>query len=161
MMIMPPTRCFSLKRLLLRWCGAEVGENVRFASSVRFYLTGRLVVGKDTWIGHQVLIVGGDADIVIGERVDIAPRVSLVSGSHELLTVKDRAAGRGYSGPIHIGSGAWLGASSTVIAGTGITVGECSVVAAGSLVNRDIPPRVVVGGLPAKPLKLGAERVAA
>ncbi|ODV40667.1 hypothetical protein AWV79_05580 [Cupriavidus sp. UYMMa02A] len=63
MTLLPPTRCFPLKRLLLRWCGAEVGTNVRIASSARFYLTGRLVIGDDTWIGHDVLIAGGSADV--------------------------------------------------------------------------------------------------
>ncbi|WP_224081023.1 acyltransferase [Cupriavidus laharis] len=150
-----------MKRLLLRWCGAELGTNVSITSSVRFHLTGRLVIGKDTWIGHQVLIVGGNADVIIGERVDIAPRVSLVTGSHEMFTTEGKAAGQGYSAPIRIESGAWLGASSTVIAGTGITIGECAMVAAGSLVNRDIPPRSVVGGVPAKLLRANVDREAA
>ena len=32
----------------------------------------------------------------------------------------------------------------------GVTVGECSVVAPGSVVNRDVPDRIIVGGVPAK-----------
>jgi acetyltransferase-like isoleucine patch superfamily enzyme len=152
MTFMPPTRCFALKRVLLRWAGAEVGMNVRVVSNVRFYLTGHLVIGDDTWIGHEALIVGGDADVVIGSRVDIAPRVCLVSGSHELFTAKDRSAGKGYSLPIVIEDGAWLGVSSTILGG--ITVGRCGVVAAGALVNCNVRQNCMVGGIPARELKV-------
>src|SRR5437588_481791 len=63
---LPPTRCFRIKRDLLRWAGAEVGENVQIVSSARFFLTGRLRIGDGTWIGHEVLMVGGEADVTIG-----------------------------------------------------------------------------------------------
>ena len=35
----------------------------------------------------------------------------------------------------------------------GVTIGEHSVVAAGAVVTRDVPPRTLVGGIPAKELK--------
>ena len=152
MAVMPSTRCFPLKRSLLRWVGATIGTNVKIVSSARFYLTGRLVLGDDTWIGHEVMVVGGDADVIIGSRVDIGPRVLLVTGSHELFTTQGRAAGKGYSKPIIIEDGAWLGASSTILGGS--TVGRCGVVAAGALVKGDVKPGCVFGGVPARELKV-------
>lgn len=151
MSVLPPTRCFMLKRCMLRWSGARVGENVRIVSSARFYLTGNLIIGKGTWIGHEVLMVGGDANIVIGDNVDIAPRTSLITGSHELFSSPLRAAGKGYSLPINVGDGVWIGACSTVLGG--IRLGSCSVIGANSLVNKDVPERSVYGGVPAKSLK--------
>lgn len=151
MAVMPLTRCFAFKRVLLRWAGATIGMNVRIVSSARFYLTGSLSIGDDTWIGHEVLIVGGDANVAIGSRVDIAPRVSLVTGSHELFAAADRAAGKGYSLPITIEDGAWIGASSTLL--SGVTVGRCGVVAAGALVNGYIKEYCIYGGVPARMLK--------
>ena len=150
MACMPPTRCFALKCALLRWAGAKVGSSVRVCSSARFYLSGHLVIGDDVWIGHEVLIVGGDSDIVIGSRVDIAPRVTLVTGSHELFTEKDRAAGKAYGLPIIIEDGSWLGVSSTILGG--VTVGRCGMVAAGALVTRDVKAGSVFGGVPAREL---------
>jgi maltose O-acetyltransferase len=157
MALMPPTRCFTLKSALLRWAGAEIGANVRIVSSARFYLTGRLFIGGDTWIGHDVLVAGGDADVVIGFKVDIAPRVLLVTGSHELFTIEGRAAGKGHSLPILIEDGAWLGASATILGG--VTVGRCSAVAAGALVNRNVRPGSLVGGVPARELKVIVHKV--
>lgn len=149
--VLPATRCFNLKCTLLRWCGAEIGKNVRIVSSARFALTGRLVIGDDTWIGHEVLIVGGDAEVIIGAKVDIAPRVTMVTGSHELLTDSDRAAGKGYSAPIFIDDGVWLGAASVILGG--VTVGRCSMVAASALVNNDVAAGCVVAGVPARVLR--------
>lgn len=152
MRLLPPTRCFALKRGLLRWCGATIGTNTRIVSSVRFQLTGALVIGNNTWIGHEVLIVGGDADVLIGAKVDVGPRVMIVTGSHEYSVASDRAAGRGFSSPTTIQDGAWLGARSTILGG--VTIGRCSIVAAGALVNADVQPATLVGGVPARVLKL-------
>jgi len=155
---LPPTRCFRIKRDLLRWAGAEVGENVQIASSARFFLTGRLRIGDGTWIGHEVLIVGGEADVTIGANVDVAPRVSIVTGSHELFGVQGRAAGKGFSRPIYIMDGVWIGAATTILGG--VVVGRSSMIAAGALVHRDVPAGGVVGGVPARQISMIAHGVA-
>ncbi|MBD8897436.1 acyltransferase [Rhodanobacter sp. DHG33] len=150
-MLLPPTRFFALKRLLLRWAGATVADNVRIVSSARFWLTGALEIGSGAWIGHEVLVAGGGAAVYIGKDVDIAPRVSLITGTHSLGGLGEKAAGSGYSLPIVVGDGAWIGAGATVLGG--VTVGESCVVAAGALVRRDVPPKVIVGGVPAVELR--------
>lgn len=148
---LPATRCFKIKSALLRWAGAIVGSNVRIVSSARFFLTGPLAIGDGTWIGHEVLIVGGDAPVTIGENVDIAPRVTIVTGTHELFTASGRSAGRGYSLPVRIKNGAWIGACSTILGG--VTIHECSMVAANSLVRTDVAPSTIAAGVPARPLE--------
>lgn len=147
-LLLPSTRCFRLKRAFLRWAGAEVGGNVRIASSARFLLTGRLSIGEGTWIGHDVLIVGGDADVTIGVNVDIGPRVTVVTGSHELFGAEGRAAGDGFSRPVHLMDGAWIGAAATILGG--VVVGRSSMIAAGALVHRNVPAGAIVGGVPAR-----------
>lgn len=147
--LLPPTRMFAFKRGLLRWAGAKVGTNVRVASTASFHLTGALSIGDGTWIGHDVLIVGGDAPVSIGARVDIAPRVVIVTGSHHIGT-SDKAAGSGYSRPITIHNGAWIGACALVLGG--VTVGSNAIVAAGAVVIHDVRERSTVGGIPAKNL---------
>lgn len=148
---LPATRFFSLKRVLLRWCGAKIGQNVRIVSSARFSLAGRLSIGDNSWIGHEVLIVGGSADVSIGAEVDVAPRVMIVTGSHELFTNSVRAAGTGFSRPVIIGDGAWLGASSVILGG--VVIGRGGMVAAGAVVNSEVAAGCVVGGVPARTLR--------
>lgn len=92
--LIPPTRGFALKRALLRWCGADVADDARIVSSARFHLGGALMIGRGAWIGHQVLMVGGEAAVTIGAEVDIAPRVTIVTGSHRRGAPGARAAGQ-------------------------------------------------------------------
>ncbi|MCJ8191959.1 acyltransferase [Sphingomicrobium aestuariivivum] len=147
MAMLPATRGFAFKRWLLRRAGASVGNNVRICSSARFGLTGRLEIGEGTWLGHEFLLVGGDAEVSIGRDCDIAPRVTFAMGSHELMEGGNRAAGAGFSEPILVGEGCWIGTGATLLGGT--SIGKASVVAAGALVRGDFSDRVLIGGVPA------------
>ena len=147
----PPTRLFAMKRSLLRWAGASVGDDVRITSSARFWLTGDLEIGSGSWIGHEVFVAGGNAAVYIGKDVDIAPRVSLITGTHKRGSSGKKAAGPGYSLPITIGDGAWIGACATIIGG--VEIGEGALVAAGALVRTRVDARTSVGGVPAKKIR--------
>jgi acetyltransferase-like isoleucine patch superfamily enzyme len=147
----PPTRLFGVKRAMLRLAGAQVGQDVRIVSSARFCCSGSLHIGAGTWIGHEVLLIGGDSEIHIGARCDIAPRVMLVTGSHEISLSGGRAAGNGFSRPICSGDGCWIGAGAVVIGGS--TIGEHSVVAAGAIVRGSFPARSLLAGVPARVVK--------
>lgn len=150
--ILPATRCFAFKRWLLRWCGATVGKNVSIVSSVRFFLSGDLIIGDDVWIGQEVLIVGGGAAVEIGSHADIGPRVTIVTGSHRLWESPNRAAGTGFSQPIVIADGVWLGAGATVLGG--LRVGKAAAVAAGAVVIRDVVPYSLQAGNPSSVKRL-------
>ncbi len=152
--LIPPTRLFAAKAAMLRWCGARIGRNVRVVSSARFYLSGNLSIGDDTWIGHEVLVIGGDADVTLGAGCDVAPRVVIATGSHQAFTLSHKAAGAGRSEPVEIHDGAWIGASTTILGG--VTVGAVSLVAAGSLVREDVPAGAVVAGVPARVVRINA-----
>ena len=145
MRLLPPSRGFALKRALLRFAGAQIGSNVRIVSSAEFYCSGVLSIGDNSWIGHQCLIAGGEAEIRIGKNVNIAPRVTLVNGSHKIDFEGPMAAGEGYSAPIIVADGAWLGAASTILGGT--HVGENAVVAAGAVAKGEIAPKTIFKGL--------------
>ena len=68
--------------------------------------------------------------------------------------IKDYPDGRynlEYSKPIIIENDVWI-CSGAVVCG-GVTVGRGSVIAAGAVVNRDVPPDTLVGGVPAKVIR--------
>ena len=46
----------------------------------------------------------------------------------------------------------WVGANATIL--KGVTIGQGSVIAAGSVVTRDVPQFSIVGGVPAKVIKM-------
>lgn len=150
---LPATKFFTFKSKLLCWCGAKIGENVRIVSSARFQISGLLEIGDNTWIGHEVLIVGGNSKVSIGNNCDIAPRVLIATGSHKLNKITDsKIAGKGYSKDIIIGNGCWICAGANILGGT--TIGEKSIVAAGGVCRGTLKAGAVYGGVPIKLIKM-------
>jgi maltose O-acetyltransferase len=149
--ILPPTRLFPLKAKLLSISGVDIHPSVRLCSSFKIATSGYLAIGAHTFIGHQVLIGGGDASITIGSNCDIAPRVMILSGSHEIAVVGPKSAGKGYSKPIVIEDGVWIGGGSIILGG--VRIGQHSVIGAGSVVTRDIPPHCVAVGSPCRVIR--------
>ncbi len=144
--LLPENHLFPFKAFLLRSRGYMIGKNVKVASSVKIKLK-YLSIGDNSYINFDTLITGGDVLIQIGNNVDIAPRCSIISGSHEIAGSSHRA-GKGLSLPITIGDGTWIGAQSTILGG--VTIGPGCVIGAGSLVRDDIPENSFAAGVPAK-----------
>lgn len=146
--LLPATRCFGLKRALLNALGFEIGAGCKITGGVKFYGRGRIAIGEDTWIGLGCMfIVAPDAEIVIGSRCDIAPRVIFHTGSHRIGDGQ-RRAGEGYSSPITIANGSWIGTGSVVLGGS--HVGSASILAAGAtLLAGDYPADTLLAGVPA------------
>lgn len=148
--LMPETRFFELKAVMLRWCGAKIGRDVRISSSARFFGGGDLVIGDDVWIGsgcfmHPVL----KATIKIGNCCDIGPEVMLLTGSHEIGVSGSHVAGKGTSTNVEIGDGCWLGARSTVL--SGVCLPRKTLVAAGSIVTKPFSEeQSLLAGVPAQ-----------
>jgi maltose O-acetyltransferase len=151
MRTLPPTRFYPLKTKLMAWAGYTVHPTARIVSSVQIWGQMPLFIGEDTFIGHEVLITGSEARIHIGNFVDIAPRVCIISGTHYIDMQGQHVAGQGNSLPIVIEDGAWIGAGTTVIGG--VTVGKKAVIGAGSVVVNDIPPFCVAVGNPCRSIK--------
>ena len=143
---LPETRAFGIKSTLLRLAGARLGDNVRICSSALFVGAGELSIGDDTWIGHQVLI-STSSRVTIGSAVDIGPRVYIGTGTHEVDPIGAHSAGKGISRDVVISDGVWIGANSLIL--PGVTIGVKSVIAAGAVVVKNVPPHVIVGGIPA------------
>jgi acetyltransferase-like isoleucine patch superfamily enzyme len=105
-------------------------------------------LGKNVFINHacSFLDMGG---ITIEDHVLIGPRVNIVTENHPLDPSDRRAL---ITQPVVIKRNAWIGAAATIL--PGVTIGENAVVAAGAVVSRDVPANTVVGGIPAKFIKV-------
>ena len=144
--LLPETRCFALKRSMLRWAGAKVGRNVRVCSSVMIVGAGELEIGDNTWIGHRCLI-SASSSVRIGKNVDIAPNVFIGNGTHGITPDRDRIADVECSRDVEVGDGCWLCAGSMVL--PGVSLGAKCVVAAGSVVTRSFGSMKLLAGVPA------------
>jgi maltose O-acetyltransferase len=103
-------------------------------------------IGDRTFISYGAVILDAAA-VTIGDDVQLSPRVQLLTSAHP-LSAAARRTGRESAEPIRIGFSAWLGGG--VIICPGVTVADETVVGAGSVVTRDLPPRVLAAGNPAR-----------
>lgn len=148
---LPLLRMNKTKRLLLKLIGHDINNDVVISSSVKILGNFKLIVGKNSFIGHETMFIGGKSVIKIGDNCDISSRVNFVTGTHEIDTKGIRTAGKGKSLDITIGNGVWIGFGATIL--PGVTIHEKSIIGSGSIVNKDIPPRTVAAGNPCKVIR--------
>ena len=135
-----------LRAALLRWNGATIGRRCFVRGGLQIQEGFRLVLGSDVFVNSGCCF-DLSAPIVLGDRVQLAYQVTLVTGGHEIGLHSSRA-GKHCPAPIHVGEGAWIGARATVL--PGVTIGAGAVVAAGALVTKDVAPDTLVAGVPAR-----------
>ncbi|MGE8422227.1 MAG: acyltransferase [Sphingobacterium siyangense] len=132
----------------------RVGTNFQ----IRPYVS--IVGGKNILIGNNVTLrpftqihAGKDAQVIIEDDVLIAPGVFITTNQHNFEDIlKPIRLQGGNSSDIHVKSGAWIGANAIIM--DGVTIGRNSVVAAGAVVTKNVPDFCVVGGVPAKVIKM-------
>ena len=105
--------------------------------------------GDDCFINFNCVFLDV-TPIKLGNRVLIAPNVQMYAATHP-TEAKPRGELWEFGKPITIGSDVWVGGSSVIC--PGVTIGDRSIIAAGSVVTKDVPPGVIVGGNPAKYIK--------
>ena len=102
--------------------------------------------GKNVFINHSLtcMSIGG---IEIDDNVQIGPNVTIVTDNHDAtnrMVLKCKK--------VHICNNAWIGACASIM--PGVTIGENAIVAGGAVVTKDVPANAVVGGNPAKVIKM-------
>jgi galactoside O-acetyltransferase len=138
------------RRAAFNALGARIDRGALIYRNV--LLLGRVEVGSGSSISNNSCLNGASAGIQIGRDVMIAPGCCIVAFDH------GTSLGRGpmirqpmVQAPIVIDDDVWIAANCTITAG--VTIGRGAVVAANSVVTADVPPDVIVGGVPARVLK--------
>ena len=110
---------------------------------------GRLEIGESTFINYGCSI-SADKLVRIGPRCNIGTHCIMMDNDFHRVE-PERRDQRPESRPIILEENVWLGARVIVL--RGVTIGTGSVIGAGSVVTKDIPPRSVAVGMPAKVIR--------
>lgn len=113
------------------------GENVNIGDDVRIAAAEKIQIGNNVLIGSKVLIIDNSHGVYKGENQDSPD-----------TPPNQRSI---YTSPIMIGNNVWIGESAIIQ--MGVTIGDGAIIAANSVVTKDVPAEVIVGGTPAKMLK--------
>lgn len=147
-------------RYFLKNLFKSVGKNVKFQYKDIFTFN-NITIGDDVYIGPNATFLAAEAPILIGNKVLFGPNVSIITGNHPIdlrgkfiydILVKLP----GEDMPVVISDDVWVGAGATILKGS--KIGRGAVIAAGAVVNNNIPPYAIAGGIPAKIIKFRGQK---
>lgn len=138
---------------------AHCGKNVMIKPSTSVFKgIENFYISDDVRIARYAVIYSTKAKVYIGSKTGIAPYVKIVTGNHRIDVVGHYMFDGDYEKrpeddqDVVIEGDSWIGINVTIL--SGVTIGKGSVVAAGSVVTKSFPPYSIIGGVPAKLLKM-------
>jgi acetyltransferase-like isoleucine patch superfamily enzyme len=111
------------------WPGAtiRIGNGTYLNRNTELVAAGCIQIGRDCKIARDVIIMDTDQHPLPNGQLECAP--------------------------VTIGDDVWIGARAIIL--KGVSIGDHAVVGAGSVVTKDIPPRAIAVGVPARILRHG------
>lgn len=144
--------CYSIRKLYLRHINKfEIEEYTTIHKNL-------FITGKQLYIGHNTNISRNcyfdcRAPLIIGNNVAISPDVHILTAGHDM---ENPQFNNTYD-PVEISDFVWIGSRVTIL--PGVSIGRGAVVATGSVVTKDVKDYEVVGGNPAKNIKIRNQRL--
>jgi len=126
-----------VRKAIFRLGGVKIGKKSTIHIGARFYQPKNISIGSGTIIGDHATLDGRDK-LIIGNHVDIASRVSIYNSEHDIHSSDMRPIQE----PVEIQDYVFIGPKATIL--PGVKIGK------GAVVTKDVPPKTIVGGVPAK-----------
>lgn len=141
----------NIRRIVYKLLGLKVAKNALIYRNV--LILGRVSIGSNSSISNNTSINGASAGVYIGSDVMIAPGCCIVAFDHgtafgPVPMIKQRLIEKA----IVIEDNVWVGANCTIT--KGVTIGVGAIIGANSVVTKDVAPYSVVGGVPARLIKM-------
>lgn len=131
-------------RMMLNKCGVDINIEKGATFSTRCSIGDHSGIGINAKLGV----------VYIGDNVLMGPECVILSRNHGFTDKETLIRDQGYQEekPVYIGNDVWIG--HRVIILPGVRIGDGTVIGAGAVVTKDTIPYSVVGGNPAKVLKM-------
>ena len=134
------------RRMLAPLIFKSVGDNFKCWQFVEWSFGYNLTIGNNVVI-HRYVLLDDRGGIDIGDDVSISDYANVYSHSHDIYDIH-----KVYTPRTRLGNGVRVTYHATVLAGT--QVEDHSMVGANAVVTRDVPSHHIVGGIPAKTVKV-------
>jgi acetyltransferase-like isoleucine patch superfamily enzyme len=113
---------------------------------------GEVAIGAKTVLGQECTI-SAYQHVRIGEQCVIADRAMFIDFDHAVTDVEVPVRRQGiYKRDVDVGSNVWIGYNACIL--RGVRVGDNSIIGANAVVTRDVPANAVVGGVPARVIRM-------
>ena len=132
-----------------------------FTLPAKFFPMDRVSIGKNTYGTIDVLFSNPQGSLIIGNYCSIADGVKFLHSTDHALNRISTYPFKSmllsgeleslYKGDTVVEDDVWIGYGATIL--SGVRIGQGAVIAAGAVVNKDVPPYAIVGGVPAKVIK--------
>lgn len=107
-------------------------------------------VGENFFANFECVILDV-CEVRFGDNCMLGPGVHIYTATHP-LNPAERNSGMEFGKPVTIGSNVWIGGGAII--NPGVNIGDNAVIASGAVVTKDVPKNAVVGGNPAKVIKM-------
>ncbi len=131
--------------------GRNIRIGQRFVAMGRTFLyaeRGSLAIGDDCSLNHNVQLGASGGSITLGSNVIIGPNTVLRAADHGTAIGVPMRRQPHKGGIILVEDDVWIGSNVVIL--KNVRLGAGCVVAAGAVVTKDVPPRAIVGGVPAR-----------
>jgi acetyltransferase-like isoleucine patch superfamily enzyme len=121
------------------------------ASKIRVH-QGEVSIGAKTVMGQECTI-SAYQHVSIGRECIVADRVMLIDFDHGVVEVERPIRLQGiYKRDVTVGHNVWIGYGACVL--RGVRIGDNAIVGTSSVITRDVPANAVVGGIPARVIRM-------
>lgn len=135
---------YLLRKFFLKKLHMVIGKNSYLLRNVYIHIPSNIKIGDNCVINSKTLLDGRGGRLIIGNNVDIAQEVNIWTLEHDPHDDFHKAIG----GDVIIEDYVWIASRVTIL--PNVKIGKGAVVASGAVVTKDVPPMVIVGGIPAK-----------